>query len=209
MRPQYYLKCLLSDSMFVTKRCKWIIPVWFGLVGLVFSACGSTGYPRATEDQFGDFLSESDNERRFRDVVAFFERQKVADVVPIQHLLRQGTDWKNADLPPFAIPSEELWPNVVNTLIVLRDDVIPTVGPVEVLSAFRTEEYNSAAGGAKRSKHLEFSAVDVIPINDIDRDELHSKLKAMWSKEGPEKAIGLGLYSKLRFHIDTGGFRTW
>jgi len=35
------------------------------------------------------------------------------------------------------------------------------------------------------------------------------KLKAMWKEKGPDDEIGLGLYDHLRFHIDTGGYRTW
>lgn len=188
---------------------KWTTPVSLGLAALVFASCGSTGYRTPSDDQFTEFLSQDDNRQRYQDLVDFLEQEGVGDVVPIRHLLRQGTDWEEVDLPPFAIPPDTLWPRAVNTLKVLRDDVVPAVGPIEVVSAYRTPAYNEVAGGASRSKHLEFSAVDVIPQEEIDRDELHSKLKAVWNDQGPAKEIGLGLYDGVRFHIDTGGFRTW
>jgi hypothetical protein len=188
---------------------KWTTPAWLGLAALVFASCGSTGYRTPSDDQFTDYLSRDDNQRRYQDLVDYLEQEGVGDVVAARHLLRQGTDWESVDLPPFAIPPDTLWPKVVNTLEVLRDDVIPAVGPIEVVSGFRTRAYNEVAGGATRSKHLEFSAVDVIPLEEIDRDELVSRLKAIWNDQGPAKEIGLGLYDGVRFHIDTGGFRTW
>jgi hypothetical protein len=166
-------------------------------------------YNTPSDTQFEAFLREDSNADRFQELVAYLDSEGVGDVVPVPHLLRQGTDWANVDLSPFAIPPDSLWPEIVATLEVLRDDVVPAVGTIEVVSAFRSVAYNEVAGGAKRSKHLQFSAVDIIPLDDIDRNELHTRLKTVWEEQGPSKEIGLGLYDGVRFHIDTGGFRTW
>ncbi|WP_243394812.1 D-Ala-D-Ala carboxypeptidase family metallohydrolase [Leptospira adleri] len=130
-------------------------------------------------------------------------------MVPAEQLLRQGTDWRQAESPPFSIPPRDLWPNILPTLRVIRDLILPEIGPVTVVSGFRDAEYNVKAGGAKSSRHLLFSAVDLVPNREIDRIELHNRLLNLWQKKGPEKKIGLGLYSRNRFHIDTNGFRKW
>ena len=187
----------------------WLTRAWLGPVLLVISSCAGTRYATPTDEQFRSFLSVPGNDSEYRGLVAFLRKEGVGDVVPVEHLLRQGTDWEKVHRTPFAIPPRELWNNAVQTLLVLRDFVIPLVGPVEVVSGYRTVAYNSVAGGAKRSKHLEFSAVDLLPLRETNRADLHAKLKAMWKEKGPDDEIGLGLYDHLRFHIDTGGYRTW
>ncbi len=91
----------------------------------------------------------------------------------------------------------------------LREEIIPLIGPVEILSAYRESSYNLKAGGARKSKHLDFFAVDLRPVKNISRKDLHSKLLDIWTKKGKEYNLGLGLYSGLRFHIDTAGYRKW
>ncbi|WP_232380439.1 D-Ala-D-Ala carboxypeptidase family metallohydrolase [Leptospira ainlahdjerensis] len=139
----------------------------------------------------------------------FLREHKVLNVVPIEQLLRQGTDWRQTESQPFAIPPRDLWPNILPTLKVIRDLILPQVGPVTVVSGFREAEYNNKAGGAKSSRHLQFSALDMIPDREIDRVHLKGKLLVLWQKEGPARKIGVGLYSRNRFHIDTLGFRKW
>ena len=98
---------------------------------------------------------------------------------------------------------------MVNTLVFLKYDLIPYIGDVRVLSGFRTPKYNRLAGGAGRSRHLTFSALDLKPVTEIDRSRLHRILQNRWHTLGEEYKLGLGLYSNLRFHIDTGGHRQW
>lgn len=134
----------------------------------------------------------------------------VGDVVPAWHLWRQGSDWRLLGAPAFAVPPRETWRAILPTLRVLRDEVIPRVGTVEVVSAFRTEAYNAAAGGAPGSRHRAFEAVDVVPVRHRDRDALRADLIAWWRARGPACACGLGLYARTRFHVDAGWrHRTW
>ena len=159
--------------------------------------------------QLHEFVNHTNSHQQLTELQLFLARHDVQDVIPIDQILRQGTAWQSKQLPQFAIPDKALWPKMVSTLKLMQRFVIPAVGPVEVVSGFRTVTYNNLAGGAKRSKHLEFSALDVIPQSTTDRAELHRKLMALWRLHGPHLAMGLGLYSNSRFHIDTGGHRHW
>ena len=177
---------------------------------LLLSSCDKTRhYNTPNAAQFEVFLSQSRNRILFKQFRTYLKNQGVIDVVPTDQLLRQGTDWHDVKLPPFAMPPRKDWRNIIKTLKVIKADIIPLIGPVEVLSAFRTHRYNSSAGGSKGSKHLIFSGVDLLPKKQISRAELHNKLKRYWRKSGRPHAIGLGLYSGLRFHIDTARYRTW
>lgn len=146
---------------------------------------------------------------RYAAFTAFLEDNGVADVVPPWHLWRQGTDWRVTMQPPFAVPPRDEWPDMLPTLQLLRDEVIPAAGPVEVVSGFRTGLFNELAGGSKGSRHQWFEAVDVIPMRWWAREDLHRELLAVWDRHGPLSRTGLGLYGKLRFHIDTYRWRRW
>jgi uncharacterized protein YcbK (DUF882 family) len=155
------------------------------------------------------FVNHTNSHRELADLQAYLALHDVHDVIPIDQLIKQGTDWQSKQQPKYAIPDRPLWPKMVRTLKLMQRFVIPSVGPVEVVSGFRTEKYNVLAGGARRSKHLEFAALDVIPQAGTDRDELHQKLLAVWRMHGKHLNMGLGLYGRNRFHIDTGGHRIW
>lgn len=135
--------------------------------------------------------------------------QGVGGIVPTTDLWRQGTDWRALAQPPFAVPPRDLWPGIVPTLVVLRDEVIPLVGPVEVVSGFRTFRYNQLAGGAPGSRHRWFEALDVLPRAPWPRRVLHHRLVGWWRTDGPGAQVGLGLYEHTRFHVDTWRHRTW
>jgi len=144
----------------------------------------------------------------FGEFVALLKKHGVHDVVPAWQLWRQGTDWKACDQPAFAQPKKALWPNVIPTLKLIKRDLVPKVGPVSVVSGFRTAKFNTCAGGASKSRHLRFDAVDVVPRSGLRRSELHKTLHHIW--RGSKKAkLGLGLYSGTRFHLDTWRYRRW
>jgi hypothetical protein len=138
---------------------------------------------------------------------AFLAKRGVADVVPAWQLWRQGSDWRSAGEPAFLNPPRARWGEMVPTLRVLRDEVIPRVGPVEVWSAQRSPEFNRKAGGAKSSAHLKFRAVDVVPARCDDMPAMHRKLYRYW--QGPRAKrdrVGIGFYDspQCRVHVDTG-----
>ncbi|MCB9766377.1 MAG: hypothetical protein H6739_41765 [Alphaproteobacteria bacterium] len=179
------------------------------LLAVVTPAAAGDGYTRADHAAFEDWLAFGDRRVTYRDLTQTLVEAGVDDVVPPWHLLRQGTDYANLGEPAFAMPPRDMWSEMVPTLQVLRDEVIPRVGPVEVLSAFRTERYNARAGGASGSRHKWFEAVDVVPVQPWTRSRLHETLLDLWSTAGPADAMGLGLYSGVRFHVDTHRFRRW
>lgn len=182
------------------------------LVAMGATACGPPvlrGIDAAGWRGFEQFLAEEDAVDSYREFVDYLEREGVADVVAPWHLWRQGTDWRDLEEPGFAQPDVAMWPAMVPTLVVLRDDVIPVTGAVRVVSGFRTERYNERAGGASGSRHKSFEAVDVVPLWPWTRSRLHTRLRTLFEDVGPDRRMGLGLYSGVRFHVDTHRFRTW
>jgi len=166
-------------------------------------------YGVPSEKAFSDFISIPSNNEQYIEFSKFLQENHVDAVIPIQHLYRQGTDWSKLNVEPYAVPPQQHWQNILPTLEFIKKELIPIIGDIQVVSAYRTNEYNEHAHGAKRSKHLQFSAVDLIPVNNISRDELHKILLAIWDKVGRKYNLGLGLYNKTRFHIDTTRFRKW
>jgi len=139
----------------------------------------------------------------------FLETHHCHSIVPAQHLWRQGTDWKKVNQPQHAMPPKEMWGNIVPLLHFINEEIIPLIGEVEVVSGFRTPAFNHLAAGAKRSRHLYFQAVDIIPKQAYSREELHSLLLQLWKQKGQKYKLGLGLYKGVRFHIDSFGYRKW
>ena len=186
-----------------------VVPTLIVLV----SACGLLSevppgidrYPK----EFAQFLDQQSLHREYSDLVYFLASYGVDNAVPVWQLLQQGSDWRRHQLPKFAIPPRSRWQEMLNTLVFLKYEVLPYIGPVKVLSGFRTPEYNLVAGGADQSRHLTFSALDLKPVNHIERSELHDILLQRWTNFGSNYKLGLGLYGGLRFHIDTGGYRKW
>lgn len=166
-------------------------------------------YDTPGEAELNRFLSSQSMRTQYKQFSEFVNsRGSLAGVTPDQ-FLRQGTDWRDLDQSAFAMPPERNWSNIWPTILLLQNEIIPAIGPVEILSGFRTTKYNSLAGGAPGSRHLSFQAIDVIPVQFISRTALHNKLTKIWQKSERKYRMGLGLYSGHRFHIDTAGYRRW
>lgn len=133
----------------------------------------------------------------------------VAGIVPTWQLLRTATAWKDCGAQPFEVPPSDEWPHMVQTLRYVRDYVIPAVGPVEPVSAYRNPALNVCAGGAPESAHRLDSAIDLVPLRPIDRVTLMRRLCGVHSEHGAAYNAGLGFYAYLRFHIDSTKFRRW
>lgn len=144
--------------------------------------------------------------KSFNDYLSTYQ---VAGVVPTWQLLRTASDWQRCGAPPFEIAPTSEWPNIVQTLRYVRDRVIPTVGPVEPVSAYRNAALNICAGGANASAHRFMQAVDLVPLRPVSREALMRELCAMHRREGEPYGVGLGFYAFHRFHIDTRKFRNW
>ncbi len=150
---------------------------------------------------------------------AHLTAEGVAGVVPVWQLTRSATKLTAAcRQEPFAVPPPELWNNAVPVLSFVRTQVVPAIGPVEAVSAWRSERVNRCANGANRSKHLSFAGIDFVAERPIENRELFAKLCALQAKLGPASRFGLGAYfdpakplvnRKGRFHIDVAGYRSW
>lgn len=167
------------------------------------------GYRVATTEHFNSFLRRDDNRERAARLFDYLEAEGVGDALDAENLLRQGTDWLDIGEPAFAIPPRELWRNMVATLALVRDELTPSVGPVDVLSAYRTANYNRKTGGRASSRHRDFCGLDLVPKSNISRKELVEELRSLHARLGPDSNMGLGIYDDVRFHIDTCGYRSW
>lgn len=139
----------------------------------------------------------------------YLDTYGVGGVVPTWQLLRTASDWRRCGGPPFEVAPMSEWPNIVQTLRYVRDRVIPTIGPVEPVSAYRNPALNLCAGGANGSAHRYMQAIDMVPLRPTTREALMRDLCAVHRREGEPYGVGLGFYAFLRFHIDTRRFRTW
>jgi len=134
---------------------------------------------------------------------------QVAGIVPTWQLLRTATSWAKCSSQPFEVPPTSEWPHIVQTLRYIRDYVIPAVGPVEPVSAYRNPMLNSCAGGAPESAHKHYSAIDLVPLRPTTREGLMRTLCTAHGYRGPDYGVGLGFYAFLRFHVDTTKYRRW
>jgi hypothetical protein len=149
----------------------------------------------------------------------FLEREGVAGVVPTWQLWRVDAQYaSHCGSDYFAVIPEDRWHEILPTLKLLRDEVIPVTGPLEVVSAYRTPQINRCVNGASQSRHLSFSALDLVATDRSDRHRLFADLCAMHRRVGRATGMGLGAYfdpkdsergASGRFHIDAAGFRDW
>jgi len=105
-----------------------------------------------------------------------------------------------------SIPPEELWGNIVPTLWMADIGRRALGKPVTITSAYRSEEYNQAVGGASRSQHKRNGALDLVPHGATPADlfKVFEGLREAGAFKG-----GLGLYSSF-VHVDTRGENaTW
>jgi hypothetical protein len=143
---------------------------------------------------------------RFNDYLA---SAQVAGVVPTWQLFRTASSWQSCGAQPFEIPPTSEWPHIIQTLRYIRDYVIPVLGPVEPVSAYRNPSLNVCAGGAPESAHKHYSAIDLVPLTAITREDMMRRLCGAHSEHGAAYNAGLGFYAFMRFHIDSTKFRRW
>lgn len=167
------------------------------------------GYPVPTLDAFTGWIIFNQAENIYLEIISEFERAGVTHELPLYLVLLQGTNWRLNGKSVFTIPDRKNWPNMIDTLLFIEQYLMPELGLLVPVSGDRTREYNMISGGAKRSRHLQFCALDLVPVKQYTQAELHKKLKIIHTKYGKNFNIGLGLYSGLRFHIDSCGFRSW
>jgi uncharacterized protein YcbK (DUF882 family) len=178
------------------------------LAVILLGGCG-IAKPPDNSAQFAEWQRLDRNQTEALALQDFLARNDVGNVLPLRQLLRSDTDWRWCGAEPFDVPPKPLWPNMVPTLKLIRDEVQPLVGPVEALSVFRGKAINTCIGGASQSQHMRFYAIDMRPTNGTTRKQLIEKLCALHARKGKALNMGLGIYKGTRFHIDTAGFRRW
>jgi hypothetical protein len=152
------------------------------------------GASRAEVTAFGNFLAA----------------QGVGSIVPLWELTRTSSSWEACGAEPFEAPPRDKWDHIVTTLKFVRDDVIPAVGQVEIVSGYRNAKLNACSDGAPKSAHREFFALDLTPVNAaVDRSEMIRSVCIAHARDGASYNAGLGFYTGRRFHVDSNGFRKW
>ena len=164
------------------------------------------------------WLTRHENQLRTQQYENFLQRQHVYDVVPTYQLLRSARDWERCGAEPYAVPSSDLWQNLIPTLHVLQKLVQQEVlSDFEVTSVYRDSVLNQCAGGAAQSRHVQNSALDfrIGPEQITTAAQIRmlsiskSRLCDFWREYGASYNLGLGVYASGQIHIDTQGYRTW
>lgn len=139
---------------------------------------------------------------------AYLRGERLADVIPLVHLLRTASDWQRCHAEPFEVPPPTNWPDVGSTLRLVaelkRRQLLP---PFEVHSAYRNPALNECAQGAAQSAHKTHFALDIVTTGD--QSAWMAELCRFWRTEGQRWNMGLSRYSSGRIHIDTKRYRTW
>lgn len=139
----------------------------------------------------------------------YLRKQGVLGILPLSQVLLNASMWAECTSAPYSLPPKDLWPHVVPTLRFIRSRIVPTLGPVAALSGYRDPELNKCAGGAPKSAHALYYALDLTPLRIKDRDKMIEKVCALHARFGRQAHAGLGFYKGMRFHIDTYGYRMW
>lgn len=98
-----------------------------------------------------------------------------------------------------SVPPTRLWENMIPTVRMAqraRDEF----GPLIVNSAYRELSYNRRIKSSDGSLHVQFSALDLAPTDDVTPAELHRFFLA----QDESLFMGIGLYDTF-VHIDYRG----
>jgi hypothetical protein len=152
-----------------------------------------------------------------------------ADALPLATRFEQFIDglglpnFSGAEFTPYwsrvrngvrnSAPPERLWANIVPTLAVLQRFRTEFGRPVQLLSTYRSPDYNRAVGGATGSMHKEFRAID-FTVSAGNPTQWAKVLRGYRGKtfRDPHRGQdftfrgGIGIYTSSNFvHVDTRG----
>jgi hypothetical protein len=140
----------------------------------------------------------------------FLQGAQVAGIISTQQLLLSASAWQGCgEDSPYTLPPESDWSHIVPTLKFIRAEVVPTIGPVNAVSGYRSPELGKCAGGAPKSAHAGYYALDLTPLRAMDRAALIEKMCTVHAHFGQAYSVGLGFYDGVRFHVDTKSTRLW
>lgn len=179
-------------------------------IGLLLASCVAPSTP-SDEATFQRWLASTpDRVAAFARFEGLLEREGVADVLPNRELWLSDRLAPECVVEPFTMPPEELWPNIIPALRFIREYVEPAVGDVGVASGYRDPAFNACVEGASRSAHLQYHALDLVPLDRaMTRERLITILCPIHAREGRPRHIGMGIYNARRFHIDARSYRGW
>lgn len=136
----------------------------------------------------------------------YLRDQGVADLIPMQQLLRSGRRWRWCAAAEFAMPPKPMWPQTARTLRLIGElRAAGLLDGAEITSGYRDAPLNRCEGGSSRSRHMAGGAYDF----DLSADADTKSLCAFWRRRGQALGFGLGFYDARHLHIDSHGFRTW
>jgi len=165
---------------------------------------------QAKADFYVWLARSSENRARAEAFRAYLTAQELDHVVPVWQLLRTSSSWRQCAADRFEVAPRAKWDHIAATLRFVRDEVVPEIGPVEALSAYRNESLNACSDGAPQSAHRHFFALDLAPVSEaVGRPQMIREVCAAHARDGRAYNAGLGFYSGLRFHVDSNGFRKW
>ena len=135
----------------------------------------------------------------------------VERVVPLWQLVRTSSSWRQCGAEPFEVAPRRQMGRISWRRCVRARRVVPAVGPVEALSAYRNEALNACSDGAPQSAHRLFFALD-LDAGRAPRSAARAMIRdicAAHARDGRAYEAGLGFYSGRRFHVDSNGYRKW
>lgn len=107
----------------------------------------------------------------------------------------------------YTVPPDDIIQNIEHT-IKAADKIRERFGePIRIVSGYRSPEYNDLVGGARRSQHKSFRALDMMPLRGRGLDRLKKIAKQVMDELGQEGiSTGYGTYRSF-VHIDTGAVK--
>jgi len=124
------------------------------------------------------------------------------------------TEMRKTSPRAYAIPPRKLWPNAAYTLKHVFMPLRWALGqPITIRNGYRPPSYNAAVGGAKSSRHQDFSAFDLAGPTREATKRLAELAAELYKRKASELRLGFGAYgypSPGNIHVDAGWkARTW
>lgn len=164
-----------------------------------------------------DWQSDLNNQHNIKRYKAFLRRNNVDDIIPDFELFQTARDWQKCHAEAFEVPPQEMWPNIIPTLKILKQLLDQKIlDDFTVTSVYRNFNLNRCANGADRSKHVFNAALDFrisslhpSPSEQLMIQQSKNKLCQFWKENGASLNMGLDIYASGQIHIDSAGYRTW
>lgn len=108
-----------------------------------------------------------------------------------------------------SVPPKHLWPNFIQTMVVLQHLRQVLGRPITLTSTYRSPDYNRAVGGASQSEHVKFRAID-FQVSGLLPAQVAQVLRSLRGKVFLNPATnksftfrgGIGVYATF-VHVDT------